>query len=67
MLIQQHHLVTDHVSGDIILEEVQSYLRGQEALLSEPMPYRNFVAHTLTQTSRDHEGEAYFKEQLGGY
>ena len=33
LLIATDHLVTDHVSGDIILEEVQAYLRGQEALL----------------------------------
>jgi len=64
VLIQQHHLVTDHVSGDIIQEEVQRYLRGEEASLGEAMPYRNFIAHTLTQTSHD-DAQAYFTEQLG--
>ena len=64
VLIQEHHLVTDHVSGEIILEEVLSYLTGEESSLSTPMPYRNFVAHTLSETSAE-EGELYFTEQLG--
>ena len=64
VLIQEHHLITDHVSGEIILEEVQAYLTGQEHALTDPLPYRNFVAHTLTQTHTV-EGEAYFTEQLG--
>ena len=64
VLIQEHHLVTDHVSGEIILEEVRSYLTGEECKLSSAMPYRNFVAHTLSETKAE-EGEAYFKELLG--
>ena len=64
VLIQEHHLVTDHVSGEIILEEMHSFLTGQESNLPSPMQYRNFVAHALSQTDTE-RGEKYFTEQLG--
>lgn len=64
VLIQKHHLISDHVSGAILLNEVQTILEGEEALLSSPMPYRNFVAHTLAQ-SNGQEAESYFRGCLG--
>jgi len=64
LLIQQHHLITDHVSQEIILEEIHACLTDQEASLSSPMPYRNFVAHTLAQLNKAN-AETYFQSRLG--
>ena len=61
-LIQRHHLVSDHVSSDILLEEIRAYLIGREDELSTPVQYRNFVAQTLAQAESD--SEAYFTNQL---
>ncbi|WP_261854730.1 non-ribosomal peptide synthetase [Vibrio spartinae] len=60
-----HHLCNDHTTLELLVEEVQSYMTGQEATLPKPLPFRNFVAQTtLNQSGRD-EQLRYFQALLG--
>ncbi|MDN3222037.1 non-ribosomal peptide synthetase [Pseudomonas nunensis] len=57
-----HHMVSDHVTLGILLEEVQAILNGDSASLPTPLPYRDFVAQTLASPPQVHE--AYFRQRL---
>ncbi|WP_143569899.1 condensation domain-containing protein, partial [Tenacibaculum agarivorans] len=64
LLVNQHHLVLDHVGMEKITSEVMSYLSGQQSNLPDPVLYRDFIGHTLhAQTNND--SESYFKNLLG--
>ncbi|RMO00961.1 hypothetical protein ALQ51_03169 [Pseudomonas cannabina] len=58
-----HHLIMDHVALDLLSQELQAVLLDQEAQLPEPVPYRNYIAHTLLGPV-DGAHERYFREQL---
>ncbi|HKQ72654.1 MAG TPA: amino acid adenylation domain-containing protein, partial [Blastocatellia bacterium] len=64
LLWQNHHLIVDHVALDLLLDEVKWLLLGQTDRLSEPLPFRNFVAQAKRGVS-EAEHEAYFREMLG--
>ncbi|WP_141251193.1 AMP-binding protein, partial [Pseudomonas syringae] len=57
-----HHMISDHVTLELILEEIRLLMRGQSADLLPPQPYREFVAQTLASPSSAHE--AYFTRRL---
>ncbi len=59
-----HHLAIDHTALDILLEEIQAHLLGQEARLPSPLPFRNFVAQARLGISRE-EHESFFRDLLG--
>ncbi|WP_273822299.1 non-ribosomal peptide synthase/polyketide synthase [Pseudomonas asplenii] len=59
-----HHLVLDHTALKVVLQEMRAGLLGQEAVLSEPVPYRNHVAQARLGVS-EAEHEAFFREMLG--
>jgi hypothetical protein len=70
--IQMHHLVCDHVSQQVMLDELRACLsaatdgandQAQQGLLP-PTPYRAFVAQALTARARQSSAE-YFAQQLG--
>ncbi|WDE09183.1 amino acid adenylation domain-containing protein [Thalassomonas viridans] len=64
VLLQNHHLISDHVSLEIISEELFSYA-GQEAhLLPASVPFRNLVAHSRYQV-QNHHADSFFKKMLG--
>ena len=42
-----HHLMTDHVGLEKLINEAGLYLSGKEELLFAPVLYRNFIATTL--------------------
>ena len=64
LILQMHHLVSDHVGLEIITEEVEAILGGRGEQLSPARPYREFVAHVQhLQATRD--SESYFRAQLG--
>ncbi|MDD5034785.1 MAG: amino acid adenylation domain-containing protein, partial [Methylococcaceae bacterium] len=63
-LLISDHLSLDHISLEILLEEMQVYVLGQAKLLPAPLPFRNFVAQArLGLGLEDHE--AFFRNMLG--
>ncbi|ALU45886.1 hypothetical protein AT705_23465 [Pseudoalteromonas rubra] len=63
-LLCEHHLISDHVSLEILVHELTALLRGNEASLAEPVPYREFVGRTLARTA-SLDTEAFFTQMLG--
>ncbi|EQB97795.1 hypothetical protein B738_28857 [Photorhabdus temperata subsp. temperata M1021] len=53
MLEQQHHLVGDHSTMEVMDREVQAYLAGQEERLPAPVPFRNLVAQARLGVSQE--------------
>ncbi|MEI8632524.1 condensation domain-containing protein [Vibrio sp. PP-XX7] len=53
----------DHTTLELVIEEVQAHLLGQQAHLPTPVPFRNFVAQARIGTDRD-AYMAYFRAQL---
>ncbi|WP_433590111.1 non-ribosomal peptide synthase/polyketide synthase [Pseudomonas koreensis] len=63
-LLLFHHLVMDHVALEVLQHEMQAFLLGNAGQLSEPVPYRNYVAQTRSGLS-DQQHESFFREMLG--
>ena len=63
-LLLFHHLVMDHVALEVLQHEMQAFLLGNTGHLSEPVPYRNYVAHTQAGLS-EQEHDSFFREMLG--
>jgi amino acid adenylation domain-containing protein len=59
-----HHLVGDHVTLQVMQEEIQTIVLGQAERLPSPLPFRNFVAQARLGVSRE-EHEAFFTRMLG--
>ena len=63
LLLLAHHLVLDHTTLEILVEEARAHLLGPAGGLPLPMPFRNFVAQArLGMRRSDHE--AFFKAML---
>ena len=63
LLLLAHHLVLDHTTLEILVEEARAHLLGPAGGLPLPMPFRNFVAQARLGVRRsDHE--AFFKAML---
>ncbi|MCU7645700.1 non-ribosomal peptide synthetase [Pseudomonas piscis] len=58
-----HHIVLDHTALDVVREEIQACLLGQQPA-GAPIPYRNYVAQARLGVSRE-EHEAFFRQMLG--
>ncbi|MDP9511284.1 amino acid adenylation domain-containing protein [Pseudomonas protegens] len=58
-----HHIVLDHTALEVVREEIQACLLGQEPA-GTAIPYRNYVAQARLGGSRE-EHEAFFREMLG--
>ncbi|MGY2343475.1 condensation domain-containing protein, partial [Pseudomonas sp. SDO5532_S415] len=59
-----HHLVLDHTSLDLVLEEALAIVQGRADCLPAPASFRNFIAQTcLTESRATHE--VFFREMLG--
>ncbi|NWE73811.1 non-ribosomal peptide synthetase, partial [Pseudomonas gingeri] len=62
-VLLRHHLVLDHTSLDVLLEEMRASLAGETAPQTEAVPYRNYVAQArLGLDEQAHE--AFFREML---
>ncbi|WP_262947503.1 non-ribosomal peptide synthetase, partial [Xenorhabdus indica] len=57
-----HHLVGDHMTLELIINEISLLLQGQTDALPAPLPYRNFIAQNLSVPVSVHED--YFRAQL---
>ncbi|HET7460394.1 MAG TPA: amino acid adenylation domain-containing protein [Longimicrobium sp.] len=64
LLLLTHHLTSDHESLEVQREEISAHLRGREAELPAPLPFRNYVAQARLGVSRE-EHERFFGAMLG--
>ncbi|MFG2956783.1 amino acid adenylation domain-containing protein [Streptomyces sp. NPDC048291] len=62
-LLRMHHLIQDHTGMALLLQEVRAFMRGEEAQLPAPAPFRDFVAQARNDiATADHAG--FFRELL---
>ncbi|MET1080989.1 MAG: amino acid adenylation domain-containing protein [Pseudomonas sp.] len=59
-----HHLIMDHRSSELLVQEVLAILQGRGADLPSPLPFRALVVHARRGLSTAAH-EAYFRRQLG--
>ncbi|WP_038261678.1 non-ribosomal peptide synthase/polyketide synthase, partial [Xenorhabdus cabanillasii] len=62
LALRFHHLVSDHMTLELVFAEIAQIQQGRAAMLPEALPYRNFIAQTLSVPISEHE--AYFRTQL---
>lgn len=62
-LLQFHHIAIDHVTLELVTEEVVAHLTGRAHELPEPIPYRNYVAQALAYTATA-DAESFFRGKL---
>ncbi|WP_260963316.1 non-ribosomal peptide synthetase, partial [Pseudomonas citri] len=62
LALLNHHMASDHVTLEIVLEEIHAILHDQGDSLGTPQPYRDFIAQT--QATPDKVHEAYFSRRL---
>ncbi len=63
-LLQQHHLISDHVGMAVMQQEIAAVLTGQGDRLPEPLPFRDFVARARLGVPHE-EHQRYFAGLLG--
>ncbi|MDQ7733303.1 amino acid adenylation domain-containing protein [Halomonas sp. SpR1] len=62
--LPSHHLMIDHTTLELLVEEIALIQQGRENELPKPLPFRNFVAQArLGVSSAEHE--AFFRKRLG--
>ncbi|RST47571.1 non-ribosomal peptide synthetase, partial [Variovorax sp. MHTC-1] len=59
-----HHLVLDHATMELLVEEAAVIRQGREGTLPRPVPFRRFVAQARRGLGRA-EHEAFFSAMLG--
>src|SRR5262249_46793059 len=64
MMQLRHHLMGDLLTQELMREEIQAYLLGDEDRLPAPLPFRNLVAQARLGVSQE-EHEAFFRRLLG--
>ncbi|WP_156115396.1 amino acid adenylation domain-containing protein, partial [Xenorhabdus sp. NBAII XenSa04] len=62
LALRFHHLVCDHMTLALIFAEITQIQQGHAEALPAALPYRNFIAQTLSVPATVHE--AYFRTQL---
>ncbi len=61
--LQHHHMVMDHTTLELAMEELQACLSGRQDRLPPPLPFRDFIAHAqLGVPAAEHQ--AFFTEML---
>ncbi|OTA15525.1 Amino acid adenylation [Xenorhabdus beddingii] len=62
LALRFHHLVSDHMTLELVFAEIARILQGNAGALPATLPYRNFIAQTLSTPADVHE--AYFRTRL---
>ncbi|HSU17581.1 non-ribosomal peptide synthetase [Longimicrobium sp.] len=65
MVRQRHHVIGDHVTSEIVGEEIRAHLLGRQAELPAPLAFRGYVAQARRGDGRAGD-EAYFRALLAG-
>ena len=60
-----HHLLSDHTSGTILRDEIETLLLGRGDELAPAPPFRDFIAQSRLGVSRQ-EHESFFSRMLRG-
>ncbi len=60
-----HHLVTDHLSTELLVAEIDAILANRQSALLPPLPYRQFIAQAQRMSVQQHE--AYFRAELADF
>ncbi|MDE1484422.1 non-ribosomal peptide synthetase, partial [Xenorhabdus bovienii] len=63
LLQLMHHLIGDHATLELMLQEIRLIMAGREQDLLPVVPYRQLITQ-LKETSHQEEQEAYFRQQL---
>ncbi|MFF1309176.1 AMP-binding protein, partial [Streptomyces sp. NPDC058307] len=63
-LLRIHHMIRDHRTLEVLVEELRAFMSGQGETLPEPLPFRDFVAQARLGTARE-EHERHFSGLLG--
>ncbi|MBE0361901.1 hypothetical protein PULV_a4233 [Pseudoalteromonas ulvae UL12] len=66
VIIQEHHLISDHISLEIIQEELLAFLEGNEATLPAPAGYESFLHNAIVNTDT-HAARQFFTAQMQGF
>ena len=64
MVLLLHHLAGDHVTLEVMQEEMEAHLQGRAEQLPAPLPFRNLVAQARLGVSLE-EHEDFFRQMLG--
>uniref|UniRef100_UPI002867BA6E condensation domain-containing protein n=1 Tax=Trinickia mobilis TaxID=2816356 RepID=UPI002867BA6E len=64
LMLLFHHLASDHVTLEVLQQEVVAHLRGEESQLPVPLPFRNVVAQARLGAGVE-EQEGFFRRMLG--
>ncbi|RMT79636.1 non-ribosomal peptide synthetase [Pseudomonas viridiflava] len=59
-----HHMVLDNAAMEIVTREMGALLLDPQTALTEPVPYRNYVAH-VRMANDEARHEAFFSDMLG--
>ncbi|PHM76096.1 Amino acid adenylation [Xenorhabdus cabanillasii JM26] len=62
LALRFHHLVSDHMTMELIFAEIELILQGRTETLPTALPYRNFIAQILSIPAAIHE--TYFRDRL---
>ncbi|WP_139829966.1 AMP-binding protein, partial [Lonsdalea populi] len=62
LALRFHHLVSDHMTLALIVNEIRLLVEGRSDALPVPLPYRDFIAQILNVPLSEHE--AYFRDRL---
>jgi amino acid adenylation domain-containing protein len=65
LLLLTHHLVLDHTSLEILIDELRTLMANPQAVLPAALPYRNFIAQTRVGIGDGEAHEAFFARLLG--
>ncbi|NDI87652.1 condensation domain-containing protein, partial [Undibacterium crateris] len=64
LLVLLHHLILDHASMELLMQEISLTGRGLQALLPAPLAFRDVVAHARLSVSSDAQ-QRFFTQMLG--